>query len=141
MASTYDAPHPICFLVMRTNGQGRRSLTAIKDERTGERFACVFVSAPDAEEFAVANDLTFDHWKISQVKSPVFVQSHCDQALSEGICEAVINPPPLIRGAWRTVPIEQLITWSRTAKESLLVWAGYKARLRGQRSKQKGEPA
>ncbi len=139
--TSIQASHPIYFLIMRTKGQGHASLTAIKDERTGERFACVFVSAQDVEEFMVANDLTFDHWEISQVKGPVFVQSHCDQALSDGICEAVINPPPLIRGGWRTLPIEELATWSRTAKESLLVWAGYKARLRGQRSKQKGEPA
>ncbi len=134
-------PHPVYFLVMKTKRQGGARFTAIKDENTGERFACVFVSAQDAEEFMVANDLTFDHWKISQIKSPVFVQSHCDQALSDGICEAVINPPPLIRGAWRTLPIQQLATWSRTAKEPLLVWVDYKVRLKKQRSKQKGEPA
>ncbi len=110
---------------MRTKEQGRASFTAIKDERTGERFACVFVSFQDAEEFMVANDLTFDTWKISQVHSPAFVQGHCYEARREGIYEAVINPPPVIRGAWRILPTQQLVTWSRTVKEPLLAWAGY----------------
>ncbi|MDQ3966285.1 MAG: hypothetical protein M3246_07535, partial [Actinomycetota bacterium] len=101
------APHPIYFLTMRrTKGQDRASLTAIKDESTGERFACVFVSFRDAEEFMVANDLTCDTWKISQAHSPDFVQGHCYEALHEDIYEAVINPPPVIRGVWRILPTQ-----------------------------------
>ncbi len=120
------APHPIYFLTMRrTKGQDRASLTAIKDESTGKRFACVFVSLQDTEEFMVANDLTFDNWKMSQAHSPAFVQGHCYEALHEDIYEAVINPPPVIRGAWRTLPTQQLVTWSQTANEPLLAWAGY----------------
>ncbi len=122
-----QANHPIYFLTRRTEEQGRANLTAIKDERTGERLACVFISFQDAEEFMVANDLPFDTWKISQAPSPTFVESYCDQALSEGIYEAVINPPPVICGVWRTLPIELLPTWSRKAKEHLLAWAGYEA--------------
>ena len=129
--------HPIYFLTRKTEEQGRVNLTAIKDERTGKRFACVFVSCQDAEEFMVANDLLFGIWRISQAPSPVLVQSHCDQALSEGIYEAVINPPPVIRGAWRTLPIERLPTWSHKANEHLLAWAGYEAPRAPQREAKK----
>jgi len=118
-------PHPVYFLV-RTKGQRRGNLTAIKDERTGECFACVFVSAADAEEFMVANDLTFDAWRISEAQGPVFVRSYCDEALRDGVHNFVINPPPVIRGRWRTLPTERLRTWSWAAKDPLLVWAGYK---------------
>ncbi len=124
MKST-QAPHPIYFVTRKTKEQGRADLVAIKDERTGERFACVFVSFQDAEEFMVANDLPFDIWKISQAHNPFYVQSCCDQALRGGIYEAMINPPPLIRGAWRILPIELLLIWSRKAEEHLLAWAGY----------------
>ena len=123
--NTGQVPHPIYFLVRRTDARGRANLTAIKDESTGKRFACVFVSFQDAEEFMVANDLTFDTWKISKAHSPVSVQARCYEALREGIYEAVINPPPVIRGQWRTLPVEQVTTWSWKAKEHLLVWAGY----------------
>ncbi len=120
------APHPIYFLTMRrTKGQDRASLTAIKDESAGKRFACVFVSFQDAQEFMVANDLTFDTWKISQAHSPDFVQCHCYEARREGIYEAVINPPPVIRGVWRILPTQQLVAWRQPAKEPLLAWAGY----------------
>lgn len=123
-------PHPIYFLTARTKGQGRAGLTAIKDERTGERFACLFVSAQDAEEFMVANDLTFDAWEISEVREPVLVQSYCDDAQRDGIYEFVINPPPVIRGVWRTLLVEQLRTWSRDVQEPLLAWAGYEVPVR-----------
>ncbi len=73
----------------------------------------------------VANDLTFDTWKISQAHSSAYVQGHCYEDWREGIYEAVINPPPVIRGAWRTLSIKLLPTWSRKAKEPLLAWAGY----------------
>ena len=105
-----QAVHPIYFLTTRKKGQNRLSLTSIKDERTGKCFACVFVSAADAEEFTVANGLTFGCWRVSEVESSVFVRSRCKQALWDGIYEAVINPPPLIRGTWRTLPIEHLVT-------------------------------
>ena len=128
MNSITKVPHPIYFLKMkRTKTQDRASLTAIKDEHTGERFVCVFLSPQDTEEFMVANDLTFDTWKISRAHSPGLVQGHCYDAVGEGICEAVINPPPSIRGLWRTLSIDQLAIWSRKAEEPLLVWAGYKA--------------
>jgi hypothetical protein len=123
--NTTQAPHPIYFLVRRTDERGRANLTAIKDESTGKRFACVFVSFHDAQEFMVANDLTFDNWKIFQAHSPAYVQGRCYEALHEGIYEAVINPPPVIRGVWRTLSITLLPTWSRKAKEPLLAWAGY----------------
>ena len=118
--------HPLYFLV-KTEKQNRISLTAIKDERTGKRFACVFVSTQDAEEFMVANDLTFGTWRISQAQGPVSIQGYCHVALRDGICECVINPPPVIRGVWRILPIERILTWNRAAREPLLVWAGYKA--------------
>jgi hypothetical protein len=73
----------------------------------------------------VANDLTFDNWNISQAPSPAFVQGRCNETLREGIYEAVINPPPVIRGVWRILPVEQLTTWGWKAKEPLLAWAGY----------------
>lgn len=123
-------PHPIYFLTTRTEGRGRTGLTAIKDERTGERFACLFVSAQDAEEFMVANDLTFEAWKISEAREPILVRSYCDDAQREGIYQFVINPPPVIRGVWRTLFVEQLRTWSRKAKEPLLTWAGYEVSTR-----------
>ena len=78
-------PHPVYFLTARNEGKGRAGLTAIKDERTGEYFACLFVSAQDAEEFMVANDLTFDAWKISEARSPIFIQGYCDDAQRDGI--------------------------------------------------------
>lgn len=123
--NTTEAPHPIYFLVRRADERGRANLTAIKDESTGKRFACVFVSFQDAEEFMVANDLTFDTWKISKAHSPVSVQARCYEALREGSYGAVINPPPVIRGPWRTLSIELLPSWGRKAKEPLLAWAGY----------------
>lgn len=126
MSSIKKTPHPIYFLKMRTTKvHDLPGLTAIKDERTGERFACVFLSSQDTEEFMVANDLTFDVWRISQARSPALVQGHCYDAVREGIYEAVINPPPSIHGAWRTLPIDELAIWSRKGEEPLLVWAGY----------------
>ena len=118
-------PHPVYFLV-RTKGQRRGNLTAIKDERTDECLACVFISAADAEEFMVANDLTFDVWRIFEVQDPVFVRSYCEEAMCDGVRNFVINPPPVIRGRWRTLPTERLRTWSWAAKDPLLVWAGCK---------------
>lgn len=120
-------PHPVYFLVVKAKRQGGARFTAIKDENTGERFACVFVSPQDAEEFMVANDLTFDAWEIYEAKALFSVNGYCSEALRRGIYQCVVNPPPLIRGEQRTLPIERLRIWSRTAEEPLLVWAGYRA--------------
>lgn len=124
-------PHPLYFLTAKTEGQEREaSLAAIKDERTGERFACLFVSAQDAEEFMVANDLTFDAWTISEARRPYFVLGYCDDAQREGIYKFVINPPPVIHGVWRTLFVKQLRTWGRKAKKPLLAWASYEVQTR-----------
>ena len=124
-------PHPIYFLTTRTEGEGREArLTTIKDERTGEHFACLFVSAQDAEEFIVTNNPTFDACEISEARGPVFIRGYCDDAQRDGIYEFVVNPPPVIRGVWRVLFVEQLRTWSRKAKEPLLAWAGYEVPAR-----------
>jgi hypothetical protein len=103
------APHPLYFLT-RTEGLCRATFATIEDERTSERFACVFVSARDAEGFAVANGLAFDTWKISEAQSADSIHNRCAVALRDGAYKAVINPPPVIRGAWRTLRIEFLRT-------------------------------
>jgi hypothetical protein len=117
------APPSLYFLV-RTDGQLDATLAAIKDEPTGERFVCVFVSAQDAEEFAVANDLM--SWgEISEAQGPDSVRNYVALALRTGGYKAVVNPPPVIHGIWRILPIKSLHEWSRTAKEPLLAWVGY----------------
>jgi hypothetical protein len=118
------APPSLYFLV-RTDGQLDATLAAIKDEPTGERFVCVFVSAQDAEEFTVANHLMFSGWEISEAQGPDSVHNYVALALRAGSYKAVANPPPVIHGIWRILPIKSLHEWSRTAKEPLLAWVGY----------------
>ena len=117
--------HPIYFLTTRKKGQNHFSLTTIKDEHTGECFACVFVSAADAEEFAVANDLTLDRWEISEAQGPDSVRNYVALALRDGGHKVVVNPPPVIHGTWRTLPTKSLREWVQRGKEPLLAWAGY----------------
>jgi hypothetical protein len=117
-------PHSLYFLA-RSDGQAHATLAAIKDEPTSERFVCVFVSALDAEEFTVANDLMFSGWVISEAQGADSVRNHIALALHDGGYKAVVNPPPVIHGTWRTLPIKSLHKWSQKAKEPLLAWAGY----------------
>jgi len=115
-------PHSLYFLA-RSDGQAHATLAAIKDEPTGERFVCVFVSVQD-EEFAVANDLMFSG-EISEAQGADSVRNHIALALHDGDYKAVVNPPRVIHGTWRTLPIKSLHKWSQKAKEPLLAWAGY----------------
>ena len=116
---------PSLYFLVRTDGQAHATLAAIKDVSTGERFVCVFVSAQDAEEFAVANDLMSRGWEISESQGPDSVHNYVALALRDGSYKAVVNPPPVIHGIWRILPIKSLHEWSRTAKEPLLAWVGY----------------
>lgn len=118
------APHSLYFLV-RTDSQAHASLATIRDAPTGERLVCVFVSAQDAEEFAVANDLMFRGWEISEAQGPESVCNHVALAVRAGGYKAVVNPPPTIHGIWRILPFKSLREWGRTAKEPLSVWADY----------------
>lgn len=118
------APHSLYFLV-RSDGRAHATLAAIKDVFTREPFICVFVSAHDAEEFAVTNDLLFGRWEVSEAQGPDSVRKHVALALRDGGYKAVVNPPPVIHGTWRTLPIKFLHEWSQRAKEPLLAWPHY----------------